>query len=203
MQPAPAAEASSGSARLGPDGERRRLETLRRLDVLDTGPDPVLDELVRVAAVVAGVPTGLVSRVDEHRQWCKARCGLDVAETSRDTSSCAHVVTGDGELHVHDATLDPRFADNPLVTGEPGIRSYAGFPLRHPDGSVLGSLCVIGFHPGSLDDAQRQVLRILARQVLDRLVPPGEAGVTMPDELPAQRRAAVPGLGHEATDPSR
>ena len=157
----------------GPDAERRRLATVRGLDVLDTAPDPVLDELVRVAALTAEVPTALVSIVDEHRQWFKARCGMAVPETGREVSFCAHVVDADRELHVHDATHDRRFADNALVTGEPSIRSYAGFPLRTADGQVLGSLCVIGYRPGSLDDAQRQVLRLLARQVAVRLASAG------------------------------
>lgn len=165
----------------GPDVERRRLETLRGLDVLDTAPDPVLDEIVRVAALAAGVPTALVSLVDERRQWFKARCGLDVAETSRDVSFCAHVVDADDELHVHDAIRDPRFADNALVIGEPRIRSYAGFPLRTVDGFVLGSLCVIGYRPTSLDDGQRQVLRVLAGQVASRLA----STATGPLPLPA------------------
>jgi diguanylate cyclase (GGDEF)-like protein len=168
----------------GPDAERRRLETLRGLDVLDTAPDPVLDELVRVAALAAGVPTALVSLVDEHRQWFKARCGLEVAETGRDVSFCAHVVDAGEELHVHDATRDPRFAENALVTGEPGIRSYAGFPLRPVDGFVLGSLCVIGYRPSSLDDGQRQVLRVLAAQVASRLA----STTTAQPPLPANGR---------------
>ncbi len=174
----------------GPDAERRRLQTLRGLDVLDTAPDPLLDEIVRVAAVVAGVPTALISLVDEHRQWFKARCGLSAPETGRDVSFCAHVVQDDGELHVHDATLDPRFADNALVTGAPHIRSYAGFPLRTPGGFVLGSLCVIGYRPGGVDDTQRQVLRHLAGQVAERLAPqdtPAPDGKRV-EPMPAPRR---------------
>ena len=173
----------------GPDAERWRLQTLLGLDVLDTAPDPALDEIVRVAAVAAGVPTALVSLVDEHRQWFKARCGLGAPETGRDVSFCAHVVHDDGELHVHDATADPRFADNALVTGAPHIKSYAGFPLRALGGHVLGSLCVIGYRPGSLDDTQRQVLRHLAAQVAARLASePGRAthdGDAMPSPRPA------------------
>ncbi len=173
----------------GPDAEQRRLRTLRGLDVLDTAPDSLLDETVQLAALIADVPTSLVSLVDAHRQWFKARCGLDAGETGRDVSFCAHVVNQDAELHVHDATVDPRFLDNPLVTGELGIRSYAGFPLRTPDGYVLGSLCVIGYRPGSLDDRQRQVLRILAGQVAARLTS-GEAALTK--GVPAPRQVAVP-----------
>jgi len=165
----------------GPQAEQKRLQTLRGLDILDTAPDPVLDELVRLAALVAGVPTALVSLVDEHRQWFKARCGLAVGETSREVSFCARVVDTDRELHVHDARRDPRFADNALVTGEPHIRSYAGFPLRHSTGHVLGSLCVIGYRPSSLDDAQRRILRLLAAEVNARLASDsGLAGPALP-----------------------
>ena len=182
--------------RTGPDAERRRLQTLRGLDVLDTAPDPVLDEIVRVAAVAAGVPTALVSLVDEHRQWFKARCGLDVQETGRDVSFCAHVVAADGELHVHDATADPRFAGNALVTGDPRIRSYAGFPLRTAAGQVLGSLCVIGYRPGTLDDAQRQLLRVLTDHVAARLaLPAGDGGALptprTPDASPSSVRTSA------------
>lgn len=167
----------------GPDAEARRLQALHGLDVLDTAADPVLDDLVRAAATVAGVPTSLVSLVDEHRQWFKARCGLDATETGRDISFCAHVVAGDSELHVSDATADPRFSDNPLVTGPLAIRSYAGFPLRTADGYVLGSLCVIGYEPGSLDDGQRQVLRTLARR----------ASVRLTDRRAGNGRGTLPG----------
>ena len=168
-----------------PTGERRRLEALRAARVLDTPPDPALDDLCRAAALVAGVPTALVSLVDEHRQWAKARCGSDTVETSRDVSFCAHVVALDDELHVEDARRDRRFADNPLVTGETGIRSYAGFPLRTPDGHVLGSLCVVGYAPGLLQEVQRRTLRVLAAQATSLLVDPGAA----PPRVPAQRSA--------------
>jgi diguanylate cyclase (GGDEF)-like protein len=187
---------ASAAARTGPEAERRRLHVLHGLDVLDTAPDPVLDELVQVAAAAAGVPTALVSLVDEHRQWFKARCGLDVQETGRDVSFCAHVVDTDCELHVHDATTDPRFAENALVTGDPRIRSYAGFPLRTTDSHVLGSLCVIGYLPGTLDDAQRQVLRVLAARVAARLTPAtggGSGAAGLRADVPAPRPVADDG----------
>jgi len=149
-----------------PTDEDGRLRALGRLRVLDTPPDQALDQLVQAAALVADVPTALVSLVDEHRQWFKARCALEDQQTSRDVSFCAHVVALDDELHVEDARRDPRFADNPLVTGELAIRSYAGFPLRTSAGFVLGSLCVIGYAPGLLSEAQRRVLRVLAAHAM-------------------------------------
>ena len=180
--------------RTGPEAERRRLQTLHGLDVLDTAPDPVLDEIVRVAALAAGVPTALVSLVDENRQWFKARCDFDLQQTRRDVSFCTYVVDADSELHVHDATRDPRFAGSPLVTDAPRIRSYAGFPLRTADGEVLGSLCVIGYRPGTLDDAQRQMLRILASQVAARLVQLGSGDGTAPEHASATTGPGAAGL---------
>jgi len=149
-----------------PKDEDGRLRALRQHRVLDTAADQALDELVQAAALVADVPTALISLVDDHRQWFKARCALEDQQTPRDGSFCAHVVALDDELHVQDARRDPRFADSPLVTGELAIRSYAGFPLRTPAGFVLGSLCVIGYVPGVLSEAQRRVMRVLAAHAM-------------------------------------
>ena len=127
--------------------ESERLAELAAYDVLDTAAEPAFDDIVRVAAEASGCPTALVSLLDEDRQWFKARCGIDVGQTPRDQAFCEHALWADAPLIVADATADVRFRDNPLVTGAPGIRFYAGFPLRTPTGAVLGTLCVLGYEP--------------------------------------------------------
>jgi len=146
------------------DDEAASLGALHALDVLDSGPEAEFDALVRAASLVCGVPISLISLIDAERQWFKANLGLPGAtETSRDLAFCAHAVLGDELFEVDDAALDPRFADNPLVAGQPGIRFYAGAPLRLDDGSRIGTLCVIDREPRHLNDTQREVLRCLAR----------------------------------------
>ncbi|MEY8879726.1 MAG: diguanylate cyclase [Leptothrix sp. (in: b-proteobacteria)] len=145
------------------DDEPGSLAALRALDVLDTAAEPEFDALVRVAAIACRVPIALISLIDAERQWFKAGTGLPgVAETARDVSFCAHAVLADALFEVTDAAADPRFADNPLVTGEPGIRFYAGAPVVLGDGYRVGTLCVIDHQPRALDDTQRELLRCLA-----------------------------------------
>ena len=147
--------------------EAERLEGLRAYDILDTPPEAAFDDIAALAARLCEAPVALVSLVDRDRQWFKARIGLDVAETPRPRSFCDHAIHGDDLMVVTDATLDPRFLDNPLVTGEPGIRFYAGALLRSPAGLPLGTLCVIDHapRPGSLSDLQTEALTVLGRQV--------------------------------------
>ena len=149
--------------------ERERLGALAAYRILDTPPEADFDDLVALAAQLAGVPTALVSLVDANRQWFKARVGLDVASTARDISFCDQVVLSGTELEISDARRDPRFATNPLVVDAPHIVFYAGYPLTSRDGHVLGTLCVIGYEPGRLSDQQRQAMRVLARQVMTQL----------------------------------
>ena len=115
-----------------PLNERQRLEALRSFEILDTQADEAFDRFTRIAAKILGTPIALVSLVDEARQWFKSAHGIDAAETPRDWAFCAYAIQDDKILVVDDATLDPRFADNPLVTGAPDIRFYAGAPLRTP-----------------------------------------------------------------------
>lgn len=132
--------------------------------------DPALVRITHFAAALCDVPTGLVSIVEETRQTFLARTGLDARETARETSFCAFAMVGEDIMVVPDATLDPRFADNPLVTGGPGIRFYAGVPLVGKDGVPLGALCVIDTLPrAGLTDLQRDGLRVLAADVMARL----------------------------------
>lgn len=123
--------------------ERLRLETLREYRLMDTPPEQAFDRVTKLVADLFDAPIALVSLVDDCRQWFKSAYGLDVAETSRDISFCQFVVADEQPLIVTDVIGDARFRDNPLVTGEPFIRFYAGVPLRAYNGTVLGSLCVI------------------------------------------------------------
>ena len=146
-----------------PDNEIARLAALHDLEVLDTSPEAEFDALVRVAAMVCGVPISLISLIDTERQWFKANTGLPgVTETPRDAAFCAHAILDDGIFEVPDTLLDPRFFDNPLVTGNPDIRFYAGAPVRLNDGNRVGTLCVIDRKPRQLDEGQREILRNLA-----------------------------------------
>lgn len=147
-----------------PEHESRRLAALYALDLLDTPPEADFDDIAAIAAALCGVPTALVSLVDEQRQWFKARAGFDVAETPRETSFCAHAILEPGATVVPDAADDPRFAGNPLVTGGPGIRFYAGVPLLAPGGAPIGTVCAIDYRPRELAPAQLAALRALARQ---------------------------------------
>ncbi|WP_372659584.1 GAF domain-containing protein, partial [Hydrogenophaga sp.] len=111
-----------------PSHEASRLQVLQSLGLLDTPPDPVLDGLVRSAAALIGCPIALVSLVDADRQWLLSRTGLESQEAPRERAFCAHTIQGESLFEVSDAQQDPRFADNPLVTADPAIRFYAGFP---------------------------------------------------------------------------
>jgi diguanylate cyclase (GGDEF)-like protein/PAS domain S-box-containing protein len=145
------------------DNEDQALHALRALDVLDSPPEAEFDALVRAASLVCGTPIALISLIDRDRQWFKANLGLPgVSQTPRDVAFCAHAVRGTGLFEVADATADSRFANNPLVTGEPGIRAYAGVPLRLDSGEQVGTLCVIHRQAHVLDATQRAVLEHLA-----------------------------------------
>ena len=152
-----------------PKDEIKRLNVLWQYDVLDTVPEDVFDDLANLAAHICEAPVALISLIDEKRQWFKSRVGISVKETSRDVSFCAHAILQDGLLTVSDASKDPRFSDNPLVTGTQHIRFYAGMPLRSPDGYALGTLCVIDSIARKLRPEQKQALRVLARHVETQL----------------------------------
>ena len=152
-----------------PLNESERLAALQRLDILDTPAEQAFDDLAALAAQLCDTPIALVSLVDGARQWFKARHGIDVAETGRQESFCAHAILGDDILEIPDTREDDRFADNPLVTGAPNIRFYAGAPLEGRDGHRYGSLCVIDTRPRRLTDAQRQGLARLARLVIHHM----------------------------------
>lgn len=143
--------------------EESSLQALYRLGVLDTVHEAQFDALVKAASLVCGVPISLISLIDKDRQWFKANIGLPgVSQTPRDLAFCAHAVLGEDLFEVQDATQDPRFFDNPLVTSQPDIKFYAGAPLRLSDGHMIGTLCVIDRVPHQLTQEQRETLRSLA-----------------------------------------
>jgi len=149
-----------------PDNETERLAALRRYDILDTGAEQRYDDLVQVAAAICGTPMGSVTLVDADRQWFKAKLGLQEDGTPRDTAFCAHAILQPGApTIVEDASRDPRFHDNPLVVGGPGIRFYAGTPLLGIEGLPLGTLCVMDRQPRQLEPYQIEALEALSRQV--------------------------------------
>ena len=152
-----------------PHSEKKRLKILWQYEVLDTVPEEVFDDLTELAAQICEAPIALISLVDEKRQWFKSKVGTSLNETSRDVSFCAHAIKQTELFIVPDATLDKRFAANPLVTSDPKIRFYAGARLVTPDGYALGTLCVIDKVPRDLRPEQKQALRILARHVVSQL----------------------------------
>ena len=164
-----------------PHDEERRLAALRELHLLDTSPEMRFDRLTRLAAMAFDVPVALVSLVDHDRQWFKSAHGLDAHETSREVSFCAHAIVGRVPMVVPDALLDARFADNPLVTGMPRVRFYAGQPLVLPDGSCVGALCLMDMRPREINQKDLDLLGDIAHLVRRELLLMGEpAGPAAP-----------------------
>ncbi len=152
-----------------PPDEGRRVAALHELAVLDTAPEEKFDRITRIAAALADVPIALVSLVDRDRQWFKSCHGLSTSETPRDDAFCAHVVHRRSLMIVSDTHQDDRFADNPLVTGSPHVRFYAGFPIFHKDGSCLGTLCLMDNRPRQFPDPTIRLFEDLTRLVEQEL----------------------------------
>ena len=148
-----------------PDNEEQRLAALQSLGILDTENEARFDDLVAIAAAVCGVPMGAVTLVDAERQWFKARLGVQASEAPREVSFCEHTILQHGVFVVPDALEDERFRDNPLVTGQDGIRFYAAAPLLDAGGMAVGALCVMDRVPRHLAVYQLQALEALSRQV--------------------------------------
>ena len=146
-----------------PPHEVERQEALDRTGLVNPAGNPDLQDIVELAATICNVPVALVSLVDHDRQFFKAKVGLDAQETPRDISFCGHAILGTEPFVVADASTDTRFADNPLVTGQPHIRFYAGVPLLVDDQHAVGTLCVIDSRPRVLDERMRDSLERLAR----------------------------------------
>ncbi len=159
-----------------PEGEEQRLRALHDLKVLDTPPEERFDRVTRIAAQLFGVSTAVVSLVARDRQWFKSKVGFDADETPRELSFCAHAILEPGVMQVPDALQDPRFADNPLVTGSSRVRFYAGAPIAAPDGSMVGSLCIIDHRARQLDADQLVLLQDLAKLVETELSAPLRQG---------------------------
>ena len=157
-------------AALPPD-EEKRLAAVYRLGLLDTDAEERFDRHARIAAAALDAPIALVSLVDRERQWYKAHYGFDFSETSRDMGFCSHAILDSVPLVVSDALHDDRFADNPVVVGEPHVRFYAGVPLHAADGERVGALCIVDHKPRNLSAAQLRMLQDIARLVEEELEP--------------------------------
>lgn len=150
-----------------PSNESSRLAALLRFELLDTPAEAMFDNITALAAQICETPIALISLVDAERQWFKSRQGLDARETPRELAFCAHAINGETLFEVENALLDPRFRDNPLVTGAPDIRFYAGMPLADGEGHNLGTLCVIDRQPRQLSVQQKGALKLLAQQAIN------------------------------------
>lgn len=152
-----------------PENEDERLRALHALMLLDTPPEESFDRVVRFVAEQLDMPIAFVSLVDEHRQWFKSRVGIESVQTDRDVSFCGHTILKSEIFVIEDASLDPRFADNPMVTGEPHVRFYAGAPLIAPSGHHIGTLCVVDTVPRKLDPVELSILDSLRKLVNETL----------------------------------
>lgn len=166
-----------------PDDEAGRLATLHGMGILDTPREDRFDRYTRIAARTFGMPIALISLVDRNRQWFKSAEGLDGDETPREFSFCGHAILGDGVFEVRNTRLDPRFRDNPLVTGPPRIRFYAGAPLKAPNGHRIGTLCIIDRLPRQLSHDEKSRLQDLAEMVAGELIKDADAKAIGPDHV--------------------
>lgn len=178
-----------------PLNETQRLMSLHSLRILDTRSEERFDRITRMAKRMFGVDICLISLVDSNRQWFKSKQGLDACETSREISFCGHAILEDRVFIVSDAAEDSRFSDNPLVTGEPHIRFYAGYPIRGPQDQRIGTLCIIDRKPRVMTQDEEDTLKDLGALVEDELATTAQATV---DELTnvANRRGFNMVAGH-------
>ena len=154
---------------LVPSKEAARVAALNRYAILDTEPEQSFDDLVTLASHICKTPMALLTLVDDHRQWFKSAVGVQVRETPREISFCSQAIEQENLFIIRDTLEDPRFRDNPLVTGEPHIRFYAGAPLVNEDGYALGTLCVADRQPRELDEDQKVALASLSRLALRQM----------------------------------
>lgn len=152
-----------------PTDEAERLAALYRYHVLDTPLEKQFDDIVKLASRICGAPIALISLVDKDRQWFKARVGIDADETARDISACQFTIMQPHLTVITDTLLDERFVTNPLVTGDPHMRFYAGAPLNTPSGHRVGTLCILDTKPRELTEDQREALTMLSNQVVTLL----------------------------------
>ncbi|MCC9138575.1 GAF domain-containing protein [Pontibacter silvestris] len=148
--------------------EPSRLSALSSYQIMDTLPQKELDEVTELASIICGVPISLLTLLDADRQWFKSKVGLDASETAREFAFCNYTIqSADEVMVVHDSFEDERFKLNPLVTGNPNIRFYAGAPLVTSEGHALGALCVIDCRPRTLTEEQKRALKLLSKKVID------------------------------------
>ncbi len=148
-----------------PLDEQARVVTLKSLDILDSLPAERFDRITRLAKRIFNVPIALITLIDTDRQWFLSSVGLDIKETPRDISFCGHAILGDEFFTVPDTTLDPRFVDNPLVSCSPNIRFYAAYPISAPNGSKLGTICLLDQSPRNFSEEDKQLLYDLVGMV--------------------------------------
>ena len=153
-----------------PDNESERLKALHSYDILDSMPEEQYDAIVRLTSYICEVPLAFITFIDQDRQWFKSAMGMEIATLPRADSFCRYSVMDDNLLEVEDATLDERYADNTIVTGDAKLKFYASAPLIDPDGYRIGSLCVFDNKPRHLNDQQRDALKTLAAEVISHLV---------------------------------
>lgn len=187
--------------KLDPAREARRLDALHDYAILDTPREAVFEDITRIASLVCGTPIAVVNLIDADRQWFKAEVGLGVRETPLATSICAHAILEHDLLVVPDTTRDPRFAENPLVTGDPRLRFYAGALLKTTDGLPLGTVCVLDTTPRELSAAQTEILQRLARQVMAQLEL--RRMVATSDRERARMSGLIAAAGHDVKSPLR
>ena len=160
--------------------ETVRLLSLHSLRIMDSAPEERFDRVTRMAKRLFDVDICLVSLVDSDRQWFKSKQGLDACQTPREVSFCGHAILQEQAFVVEDAHVDERFADNPLVTGDPSVRFYAGYPVHAPDGRRIGTLCLIDKEPRGFSADEEQTLKDFAMLVDDELASAAQINV---DEL--------------------
>lgn len=153
-----------------PHNEQERLAALKKYNLLDSLPEQVYNDIARLASEICGTPMAMFSLIDSDRQWVKAKSGIDLVESPREVSFCAHVIINPNEpMVVEDARYDERFHDNPFTTQDPHIVFYAGIPIVDPQGNALGSLCVLDSRPRELSDQKLEALKALAKLVQTHL----------------------------------
>ncbi len=177
-----------------PSNDEARLQELRSYGVLNSPDEPAFDDIGALVRDIAGTPIGIISLVDENRQWFKSCIGLDAKETPRNISFCGHTILQRSPLIINDALEDPRFCDNPLVLQEPHIRFYAGFPLISSNGLALGSLCAVDQQPRHLSDAQIQAMERLARLCVRQMELKRQSRLLEQANQPPPAQVAQPGL---------
>lgn len=151
------------------EDEEGRIDALRRYNVLDSAPEDSFSDIVKLLCRIFGVRIAAISLIDEKRQWFKAIMGLDAAETLRTDAFCDHTIRFTEPMSISDATRDPRFAENPYVLNDPGIRCYLGAPLTTPDGYNIGSICIMGTEPRTFSASEADILKGFASIIVTQL----------------------------------